>query len=128
MARPGTQFLLERTPRDVVIDSLKRDLQLREVGKQTGILELALEGPDRPRLMATLNAIAQRYLRQNVERRSEEAETTLRFLDTQLPTLRANVTAAEEALSKYRLKKGSVDVSLEAKGMLDCVVEVEKAV
>jgi tyrosine-protein kinase Etk/Wzc len=35
------------------------------------------------------------YVRQNVERRSAEAEKTLKFLDTQLPALKTQVDSAE---------------------------------
>ena len=57
-------------PREVAIQDLQDDLRVGEKGKKTGILSVSLEGPDRDRLAATLDAVAAAYLRQNVERKS----------------------------------------------------------
>jgi tyrosine-protein kinase Etk/Wzc len=67
------------------------------------------------------------YVRQNVERRSAEAEKTLKFLDAQLPALKVQVDAAEAAYNNYRQSRGSLDLSLETQGVLKSVVEVEDA-
>ena len=72
-----------------------------------------------------VDAIANAYVRQNVERRSAEAENTLLFLDEQLPIVRAQMEAAEVALNTYRLEKGSVDLPLETQTMLQTIVATE---
>jgi tyrosine-protein kinase Etk/Wzc len=125
-AHSGLRFEVVRVPRDAVIGGLKRSVKIREIGRQTGIIEIALEGSDPEQIAATLDAIARRYLRQNVERRSAEAAKTLEFLNAQLPTLKSTVNAAEEALNAYRSRRGTVDVSLETKGALEKIVDVEK--
>jgi tyrosine-protein kinase Etk/Wzc len=126
VARPGTEFRLVKTSRGAAVERLRRGLSIREVGKKSGIIRLELEGTDRKLIAATLDALARGYLRQNVDRRSAEAEKTLQFLETQLPTLKANVDVAESALNLYRSRNGSVDLSLETQGRLERVVEVEK--
>jgi tyrosine-protein kinase Etk/Wzc len=88
---------------------------------------MAMEGPDPQRIAAILDAVAQVYLRQNVERKSEEAEKTLQFIESQLPILKANLDRAEAQLNGYRLGTRSVDLTLETKGVLDRSVEIEKA-
>ncbi len=124
---PGARFDLVRRRRADVVAGLQRDLLIEEKGKKTGILVVALEGHDPVRTAAILDAIANTYLRQNVERRSAEAEKTLEFLEAQLPALKQNVDAAEAALNAYRLKRGSVDLSLETQAALNRAVEIEKA-
>lgn len=126
-ARPGTEFLVVRVSRAAAVERLRRQLSTAEVGKKTGIIRLELEGHD-PRLIATtLDALAHAYLRQNVERKSAEAEKTLEFLETQLPIVKANLDAAESALNAYRSQNGSVDVTLETQGRLEQAVQIEKA-
>ncbi|WP_287962547.1 Wzz/FepE/Etk N-terminal domain-containing protein, partial [Alcanivorax sp.] len=58
------------------VNSLRGALAIREVGK-TGMLSLTMTGPSKARIKATLDAISQAYLLQNVERRSAEAENSL---------------------------------------------------
>jgi tyrosine-protein kinase Etk/Wzc len=127
VARPGTEFVLVRTPRDVAVADLQEDLRIAEKGKKTGILQIALEGTDPARTAAILDALANAYLRQNVERKSAEAGKTLEFLETQLPVLRTTLDGAERELESYRSRKGSVDVTLETQAAVARAVEVEKA-
>jgi tyrosine-protein kinase Etk/Wzc len=126
-ARPGTEFAIAKLSRDEVVAGLQRDLRIAEKGKKTGVLQLALEGPDRARIAAVLDSLSQAYLRQNVERKSAEAEKTLAFLETQLPELKGNLDAAEAELESYRTHKGSIDVSFETQAAVTRSVEVEKA-
>ncbi len=124
-ARPGTRFRLTRASRLDALDDLRDALTVREVGKQTGILDLSLEGPSPADIEQTLNAIASTYLRQNVERTSEDAARTLEFLEEQLPELKEQLDAAEAALNSYRVRQGSIDLSLETQGLLEQVGEIE---
>lgn len=127
-ARPGTQFLLHRVAREEAIASLQAGVRISERGKKTGILQLALDGPDPARIAAILDGLARAYVRQNVERRSAEAEQTLAFLETQLPTLRAELEAAEARLEDHRTRAGGVDVTLETQAAVARSADVEKAI
>jgi tyrosine-protein kinase Etk/Wzc len=126
-ARPETQFRIAKSSRNAATDRLRRDLAVAEIGKKTGIIRLELEGRSPSQIAATLNAVTRAYLRQNVERKSAEAEKTLAFLETQLPIVKANLDSAESALNAYRSRNGSVDVTLETQGRLDQAVQVERA-
>ncbi|QSQ28019.1 polysaccharide biosynthesis tyrosine autokinase [Pyxidicoccus parkwayensis] len=118
-ARPGTRFQVVRRSRLQVVESLQRSLRLAEKGVGTGVLTVALEGPDPERINAVLQAIVKHYLWQNVARRNEEAEGALAFLDSQLPGLRAELERAEQALSAQRAGKGTVDPAQETRAILD---------
>ena len=126
-ARPGTRFRLVRRSREAAIKDLQDELRVSEKGKKTGILIVSLEGPDRDRLAAILDALAAAYLRQNIERKAAEAGKTLQFLETQLPQVHASLEAAEAELERYQLGKGGLDVSLATQAMVARSVEVEKA-
>ena len=125
-ARPGTEFVLRKLPVAEAIARFKKALAVAELGRKTGILRLELSGEDPARIAATLDALANAYLRQNVERKSEEAERTLEFVNAQLPELKQKLEAAEEALNTYRSRNGRVDVPLETKAAIDRSVEIEK--
>ncbi|MDH3645749.1 MAG: polysaccharide biosynthesis tyrosine autokinase [Gammaproteobacteria bacterium] len=128
IARPETRFRLVRHNRLSALGRLKAGLSVAEVGRQTGILELTLDGASPDQIAATLNAIASIYLRQNVERTSEDAAKTLTFLDAQLPELKKQLDAAEAALNQYRVTQGSIDLSLEAQSLLEQMAEVERQI
>ncbi|RKH53169.1 polysaccharide biosynthesis tyrosine autokinase, partial [Corallococcus sp. AB050B] len=125
-ARPGTRFTLMRRSKLATVEELQRALRMGEKGAGTGVLNLTLDGPDPVAATATLQAIADAYVRSNVERRSEDAGRTLSFLDSQLPGLRKGLEQAEAALRDYRAGKGGVDLGLEAQAVLNRSVELDK--
>lgn len=124
-ARPGTHFKVVRHNWLSALEQLSASLLVAERGKQTGILELTLQGRDPEQIADTLNAITTVYLRQNVERTSEDAAKTLAFLDSQLPDLKGQLDAAEAALNQHRIQQGSVDLSLETQGLLEKLGDVD---
>ncbi|WP_223637866.1 polysaccharide biosynthesis tyrosine autokinase [Corallococcus sp. EGB] len=125
-ARPGTRFQVTRRSKLAVVEELQRTLRMSEKGPGTGVLTLALEGPDPVQATTTLRTIADAYVRTNVERRSEEAGRTLSFLDSQLPGLRQGLDQAEAALRDYRTGKGGVDLGMEAQAVLNRSVDLDK--
>ncbi|MGE6758315.1 polysaccharide biosynthesis tyrosine autokinase [Corallococcus interemptor] len=125
-ARPGTRFTLMRRSKLATVEELQRALRMGEKGAGTGVLNLTLDGPDPVAATTTLRAIADAYVRSNVERRSEDAGRTLSFLDSQLPGLRQGLEQAEAALRDYRAGKGGVDLGLEAQAVLNRSVELDK--
>lgn len=127
-ARPGAEFTLRKVSRAQAIRRLRSALKLSEKGRRTSVIVVTMQGPDPEQLVATLDGLAQAYLRHNVEQRSDEAQRTLEFLDTQIPKLRDELHVAESALEDYRTKAGGVGVDLTAstKATLDRTVEMEK--
>ncbi|MCB1965439.1 polysaccharide biosynthesis tyrosine autokinase [Accumulibacter sp.] len=128
VARPGTQFRLSKLSAEMAVDELRKNYSVKERGKKTSIIEVSLLGPVPAEIAVVLDDIMNTYVRQNVERRSAEAEKTLKFLETQLPVLKTQVDSAEAAYNNYRQSRGSLDLSLETQGVLKSLVEVENAV
>ncbi|NMQ06696.1 polysaccharide biosynthesis tyrosine autokinase [Candidatus Accumulibacter phosphatis] len=126
-ARPGTQFRLRKLSAETAIDDLRRNYSVKERGKKSGVLELSLLGQDPAEIGLVLDDIQNTYVRQNVERRSAEAEKTLKFLETQLPALKTQLDSAEAAYNNYRQSRGSLDLSLETQAILKSLVDVENA-
>ena len=50
---------------------------------------------------------------------------SLEFLNEQLPKVRTDLDAAEDKLNSYRKQKDSVDLTMEAKSVLDQIVNVD---
>lgn len=124
-ALKGTVFRLKKLNELTAINDLLSDFTVADTGKDTGVLQLSLEGEDPVKVSKILNSISQNYLQQNVERKSEEAGKSLEFLKEQLPTVRDSLNEAENKLNLYRQQNESVDLSLEAKAVLDTMVSVE---
>lgn len=125
VAPSGQRFSLTRQPYLDAIEALRRDLQASEKGKQTNILGLSFQHRSPDRGAEILNEIVAQYVRQNIERKAEEASKTLAFLQEQLPQLKSKLDAAENRLNQYRMQAGSVDLPEEAKLVLKQSVDLE---
>ena len=124
--QPGSEALtVTHQNRLATINRLRSRLSVTEQGRDTGIITLSLTGPRPERIRKVLDAVAQIYQAQNIQRNAAEAEKSLEFLDEQLPEIKAKLNSAEEQLNQYRLKSESVDLSLETQSVLERLVGIE---
>lgn len=124
-AAPGTQFVLKTVTKLEAINALQRRLIVSESAKQSGMIALTLTGEEPDKIAAVLNTIAENYLSQNIARQEAKDTRSLTFLQDQLPKISRELDQAEARLNAYREQRDSVDLSLEAKTVLDQVVNVE---
>ncbi|EMH4162838.1 polysaccharide biosynthesis tyrosine autokinase [Pluralibacter gergoviae] len=124
-AEPGAKFKVTYISKLKAISDLQKTFVVTDQGKDTGILTLSMEGDNPELIEKILNSIAQNYLSQNVARQAAQDEKSLKFLDKQLPIVRSDLDIAEGKLNQYRRKSDSVDLSLEAKSVLDQIVNVD---
>ena len=124
-APEGTRFTISQLTRLEAINNLLQNFSVTEKGKDSGVLELSLTGPDKERIATTLNHIANSYLQQNIARQAAQDSQSLEFLQRQLPKVRSELDEAEGRLNNYRKKRDSVDLSLEAKSVLEQIVNVD---
>ena len=124
-AKKGTSFKVSKISELAAINDLLDKFDVGDKRKNTGVLGLSMTGENPVLIKEILNSIAKNYLEQNVERKSEEDAKSLGFLNDQLPKIRESLDVAEEKLNKFRQKNDSVDLSLEAKSVLDSIVSVD---
>lgn len=124
-AETGTIFNIKKQSELLAINNLLLNLSVSDKGKDTGVLTLGFEGDNPGNVKKILDSISKNYLQQNIERKSEEAGKSLIFLKEQLPQVRQTLDTAEDKLNYFRQKNDSVDLSLEAKAVLDTMVSIE---
>ncbi|TCK42795.1 tyrosine-protein kinase Etk/Wzc [Paraburkholderia sp. BL8N3] len=120
---PGAQFELQRASTLGTIDALQKRLTVAETALQSGIISVSLEGGDSRQTAAIVNNIARRFVQQDVDKRSAEAEHTLAFLDQQLPELRKQLDESEQRYNTFRNRQGTVDLSEESRLLLQQIVD-----
>jgi len=122
---PGTRYLLRRTSRLAALESVQRALQISEQGKLSGIISVTLQGSDPQQVYATLSEIGREYMRQNLARRTEEAQKTLAFLDRQLPVAKQQLEAAEASYNGFRSGHETIDLTQEVRIALDTLAAAQ---
>ena len=123
--RPGTRFRVVESSPVQAYEVLRKDLDATEAGKQSNIIRMSYRSPDDEFATEMVNAIARAYLEQNVQRRSAEARSSLKFLEQHLPDVRHNVDASEDALSRFRSQSSTIAVDKEAEGLQQQAITLE---
>ncbi|HHT0105265.1 TPA: polysaccharide biosynthesis tyrosine autokinase [Raoultella planticola] len=124
-AIPGSEFKLTYYSRFKAISNLQENLSVLDKGKDTGMLTLSMSGYDPVLIKKIVDNIASNYLAQNIARQAAQDEKSLDFLNEQLPQVRTELDLAESKLNEYRKKSDSVDLTLEAKAVLDQIVNAD---
>lgn len=124
-ARPGTQFVLRRLQQVEAVENLQKQIAISEKGKQTDVIGVSFENTDPKRASMVLNAVGDEYLKQNVERKSDEVEQSLDFLNRQLPEVKKRMEDSESRYNTLRRGRGTVDLSEETKSLLQRSVTAE---
>ncbi|HGV6021593.1 TPA: polysaccharide biosynthesis tyrosine autokinase [Escherichia coli] len=124
-AEAGSQFKITYISRLKAISNLLESLNVADQGKDTGMLNLTFTGDNPTLISQVLSSITQNYLAQNVARQAAQDAKSLEFLNEQLPKVRTDLDAAEDKLNSYRKQKDSVDLTMEAKSVLDQIVNVD---
>ena len=126
-ARPGTEFTLLKLPLDAASNLLRGRLSAAPRGT-TGLNDFMVTHPDPAQAQRLLQGILDVYLRQHVERKSAEADQTLKFMDEQLPNLKKQLDTAESNYNAFRVANKTLNVTAEAGALLEKSVQVETAI
>lgn len=126
ICRPDSEFLIYSTQRSEEIKEISSQLRVAEKIKGSGMLRMTMTGTNPALIRRILQEIAITYQRQNIERKSAEAQATLSFLESRLPDIKKSVVASEEALNEFRLRAGSVDLTKETDLFLQESVATER--
>lgn len=125
VGKPGAAFYIVRSSSLQVIEELQRSMNIAEQGKQSGVITASLQGPDAAGIARTLNEMGAIYVRQNVDRKSAEAEKSLGFLGTFLPQLRQQLEESEVKFNQFRNRNGTFELGAEAKVLLEQAVKYQ---
>ncbi|HEX9171560.1 MAG TPA: polysaccharide biosynthesis tyrosine autokinase [Telluria sp.] len=114
-ANPGARFKLKRKSRLDTIEGIQKAMVIAEQGKQSGVIGVRLQGENAERINSLLSEIGREYMRQNLARKTEEAEKSLAFLNQQLPILKRQLEQSEDRYNQFRNAHGTVDLREEAR-------------
>ena len=125
-ARAGTRFRITVYSIQSRVIQILEKFSAIEAKRQSNILRLTYENASPGFSAIMLNEIADTYVQQNISKRSEEAELSLRFLEEELPKLRIKLDASERALNEFRSKSKTMDITSEIKELLTQTTSLER--
>lgn len=85
-------------------------VQLRFITEGSTVLAISLTSETPARDCEFIDKLAEIYLLQNLERKNEVAENSIRFINQQLSTLQSSLEVSEGAMTQFRQENRFVDV------------------
>ncbi|MFM2365736.1 MAG: tyrosine-protein kinase Wzc, partial [Pseudomonadota bacterium] len=92
----------------------------------SSLLRVSFPDTDVNRGIKIIEEVTNTYLTQNIARSSAKAESSLKFIRSQLPVSEQAVTEAQDALNLYRQKEKSVDIQYETRALLESASDIQK--
>jgi tyrosine-protein kinase Etk/Wzc len=114
-AGEGAKFSLRRMSRPGTVERIQTAMVITEQGKQSGVIAVSLQGESAKRINQLLSEIGREYMRQNLARKTEEAEKSLAFLNQELPILKRQLEQSEDKYNQFRNAHGTIDLREEAR-------------
>ena len=122
---PGRRFTIVQIDELSAINAMRNNISVAERGRGTGIVEVKYSGGNRAENVRVLNSLTQAYVQQNISRSAAEAQSSLDFINSQLPQAESALRQAETALNDYREQQTAIDLSFETQNILTQITTTE---
>jgi len=106
--------------------SLGNAIKAVEVGKKTNIVRISYTDIDPVRARDVVNSLVQAYLDKTIAFKTQEASSTVDFVEEQLKGVRRDLDKAETDLQKYKSSSGLVNLDSEAENLISKFSDTEK--
>jgi len=87
-----------------------------------------MEGSDRDKIVSIVDTIADLYVKESHQRKLMELESSLSFINGQLPRLKTKLEVAEAKLKQHRSKNKNYNIELKAMTLIGKISEIEKQI
>ncbi|MGZ4925670.1 MAG: Wzz/FepE/Etk N-terminal domain-containing protein [Halobacteriota archaeon] len=113
--RNGSIFNVQKVPKVVAIENLRSALSVGELGKESGVINVAFTDKDPSRVEQVLNQVGNTYMRLLEQEKTRGADNSLAILKKQLPEVRKRLEVAEASYESYRDAHSTADFAEQTK-------------
>ena len=122
----NTKIYFRFRTHESLVDEFMGRLQLSFVAEGSTVLALSLVSETPVRDCEFIDKLAEIYLLQNLEKKNEVAENSIRFINQQLANLQASLQVSEGAMTDFRQENKFVDVNSYAGQLMSRISEYEQ--
>ena len=85
-----------------VIKKLQKDIVVQDVSKTSGLITLSYEHPNPEMAQRVLNTVTNIYIQRNIESQTAEAETAIRFIESEMAAYKKTLEDSERELREFK--------------------------
>ena len=107
--------------RDYLAADYRSRLSVDLVARESSVLSLSVEDEVPQKGVNLLNALANAYIKSDIDEKNRIARTTLNFINERLKLILADLSEVELGVEKFKTERGTIDIGSEATIFLDNV-------
>lgn len=104
--------------REKLVQSYRERLSAQPISMEGTIINLSLVGTNKKKDMVFLSKLVDNFINNNIERKNQEADRTISFIDDQLLGITDSLSITEEKLQKFRSENKVMNVSLQGEQII----------
>ena len=108
-----------------VLRELDKNLKVKQASPKASIIVISFEDNVAKRAQEYVNALAEAYLKQSIERKTKEATKRINFIDKQLKVITKNLKDSENRLADYKKRTNIINLSTKAKSVIEQSAKLE---
>lgn len=108
-----------------VAESYRDRLDIKPIARESNLVEISLKGSNPRKEVTFLNALLETYVRQDLDKRTQEGLRTIQFIDQQLTGVSDELRQAESSLESFRSRNNILDIETTAENLARNIDKLE---
>ncbi len=119
------KYIYEEEKLKTVLNELNKNLKVKQASPKASIIVISFEDNIAKRAQEYVNALAEAYIKQSIERKTKEATKRISFIDKQLKIITKNLKESEDKLEDYKKRSNIINLSTKAKSAIEQSAKLE---
>lgn len=125
VSSPPERMKLRTIPFDEAVDDLREALSVQRPDRNAGLFRISLDAQDRWLARDIVNEVTTAFIDQGRDLRKAEARSTVAFLQEQSQQIQGELSAAEQALRRFRESHQVVSIETEAQEQVHRLAQLQ---
>jgi len=121
----GTEYRFVAVEPDDAVEEIQKNLSVDLTSKRSSILKIKYNDTVPLRAQQFTDALAKAYLKQEIERKTQEASMVLAFIDKQLAEVNTSLKDSENKLENFKKKSSMISLGTKTESVVDKISEYE---
>ena len=121
---PGRNYFSLNSPSFLTLKALS-NLKVDQPSVTSSLVTITMSGDNRHKITDFLNALANTYLDNNLEKKNKIAINTVKFIDSQISEVADSLTYAESKLQNFRTSNRVTDLGYQGQQSLERLSRIE---
>ena len=119
------KYIFEAISLKEALKYIDKNLNVKQINPRASIILISFEDNVAKRAKRYVDALASSYIKQSIERKTQEATKRIEFIDKQLKEIMKNLKYSEDRLANYKKKTKIVNLSTKAKSLVESASKLE---